>query len=122
MSFRKSIVPALALAGIGGAMLVGATPAFAVSADIEPGSQTVAANVTAYWGAGWSGTAPYKVSFCYGNGSCSSLTTSSTSHTFSHAFNPCRATTYTQSLTVTDATGNHATSTAHTLVGNGTSC
>jgi hypothetical protein len=115
-------VSAVAIAAVGGAGLYAAAPAIAISGAITPANQTVAANQTAFWGAAWSGTAPYQVSFCYGNGTCSTMTTSTTSKGYSHSFNPCRSTTYTQTLTVTDASGSKLTATAHTLVGNGTSC
>lgn len=120
---RSSLVASLAVTGIAGAMLVSASPALAISLAITPANQTVAANTAAIWGGSWGGKAPYKVTFCYGNGTCTGpTTTNSTSAGYSHAFNPCRSTTYTQTLKVTDAAGSSATATAHTLVGNGTSC
>ena len=82
--------------------LVFAAAAFAAS--ISPEQQTAQGGTYVNWSAYWSGTAPFDVTFTYGDGSTpgSLQNTYQTYSPFSHPFYPCYETTYYQKLKVTD--------------------
>lgn len=85
-------------------VLVGltATPALSISGAISPSYQSRAYGQTAIWGAAWGQTAPYDVTWRYGDGTTWTRTnTTLTSQGFSRAFTPCQySKTYYQSLDV----------------------
>ena len=94
-----------------------------VLASIYPYSQTTQSGTTVYWGGSWSGTAPYTVTFYYGDGSSTTATnTNQTSLGYSHAFYTCTGATYTQRLHVVDHTGNATDAYAYTTVSRGNIC
>jgi hypothetical protein len=109
---------------IGASIVLGTTlvaaPAIAVNAiglAVSPETQTVASGQTATWGTAWAGKAPYNVTFYYGDGDSTTLPpTSSTAHTFTHAFSVCVNTNFTERLHVKDATGAIGDLSVHTTV------
>lgn len=93
----------LAVGPAGVAAAGGVQPAYG-TVSLSPASQTGSFGQTLSWKGTWTGMAPFTGSFCYGDGGCLAIDTIHDYQAFFHAFHPCYTTTYTQVLTIDDAT------------------
>lgn len=97
--------------------------AAAPGATIFPYSQTVQSGTSVTWGGSWSGTAPYNVTFYYGDGAKTVINgTNSISKGYVHTLVSCTGQTYTEHLHIVDHTGQTADAYAYTTVSRGNQC
>lgn len=104
------------------------SPALAVSANINPATQTHAHNVASSWTGSWTGRISFDTIFWYGDGTGLEVVTNNLSRNYSHTYSPCPgdATTFYQQLQVWDNVGHgtslYASSTSSTHENAGTPC
>lgn len=96
-----------------------ALPATGATVSLQPPTQTVDSGQTASWGGAWGDTAPYDVTFAYGDGTVWQDTVTYTSKGWSRTFVSCINTSYTQELNVVDGDSTRASATAITYVKGG---
>lgn len=114
---RLAKLGSLAVAVSVAALTIAVPSAGAVTTSLTPGFQTVYTGSPATWGLAWGNSAPYNVTFTYGDGmSWSKSNTSSTSKGLSHTFSYCINTNRTQTLTVHESGGGTGTATSTTRV------
>lgn len=97
-----------------------ALPATAAGVSLQPSTQTINSGQTAFWGGAWGDTAPYDVTFAYGDGAVwQDTNVTYTSKGWSRTFVSCIDTSYTQELDVVDGDSTRASATAITFVDGG---
>lgn len=104
--------------------VLAAGPVLAVTTiNLTPSTQSHGHGVSSNWTGSWSGTAPYGVTFAYGDGSSAPplVNTNLTSKAYSHAFFPCTTDTFTQTLRVSDQ-DNAKSKTSHATETGGNPC
>jgi len=117
----KRVLAALVLSI--GLVVSSVSSTFAVSALINPHTQSHGHGVASSWTLTWSGTHPFDVYFWWDTNDTSAnwilLNTSTTSKKITHAFFPCTTTTFDQELDTYDQHGGaFDTSTAQETGGN----
>ena len=104
------------------------SPALAVSANINPATQSHAHNVSSSWTGSWTGRVSFDTIFWYGDGTGLEVVTNNLSRNYSHGYSPCPGdpTTYYQLLQVWDNVGHgtelYASSTSSAHENSGTPC